>query len=741
MRIVLLLFFLIFSYTSYSQSSLFLKNGAIVTVSKNATLTIIGDVEAFDTGDTSNISPLGLIKIKGDWNNNGTGKLVDKSDGIIEFNGTAKQGITGNNAFYNLEINNLSGVSIASGNTILNNELTLTLGNFATGNSFTLRSTASKTARIAPILSGSISGDVTIQAFIENTGYDYRFLSMPVKSKTLNEWSDDFLMTGFIGTPYPAFNFVSVYYYDETEPGDKNARYDSATNVTNPVPMGIGVQAYLGATDVIVDVTGEIYSGGINFPVTFTDDLTQLIDQDGWNLLGNPYPSTIDWNSGAWTKLNINDAIYIYAGSQAAFQSYVNGVGANGGTQYIPSSQSFWVKAIGAPILISTENVKTNQEIGFIENNQEVLRLSLSNQTYSDEVVVRFNEEASPKFDNSWDAYKFRTNSSNPQLIAIQDLIEYSILSSSTDSLNVPIYFKMEVPISGNYSINVGSFPKNVSCLILEDLFTGRIENLRDSSSFNFYLSDTTNSPRFRLFASKIANFYTKNALCFGDSSELIINPNLNSLINLSWKQSLGSVTLLDSIQQLKSYKFANGIYHFETTNSNCAVQYDTIAIESPNEINTITYSLKDSGFATGKAWVNLRGGIAPYFIEWQTKPIQIGDTARNLNAGVYKLKIEDSNSCIKLDSIDVKGLITNIEELDLLRIEAFPNPFKEIITLSGIEALLDFKLFDIEGRVLKIGTLSKIQPTINVSHLGSGVYFLHLKNAEIILTLKIKKI
>lgn len=97
-------------------------------------------------------------------------------------------------------------------NTELNSELVLTLGNLTAAGKLILNATALKIARIAPIVTGSISGDVTIEAFVENEAYNYRFLSMPVQNKTLDECSDYTLMTGLIGTPFPTFNFNSVYF-------------------------------------------------------------------------------------------------------------------------------------------------------------------------------------------------------------------------------------------------------------------------------------------------------------------------------------------------------------------------------------------------------------------------------------------------------------------------------------------------------------------------------------------------
>jgi hypothetical protein len=53
----------------------------------------------------------------------------------------------------------------------------------------------------------------------------------------------------------------------------------------------------------------------------------------------------------------------------------------------------------------------------------------------------------------------------------------------------------------------------------MEDLFRGRIENLRDSSTYQFYFTDTTTVARFKLTASRVVNLNVNFATCFYDST------------------------------------------------------------------------------------------------------------------------------------------------------------------------------------------------------------------------------
>ena len=62
----------------------------------------------------------------------------------------------------------------------------------------------------------------------------------------------------------------------------------------------------------------------------------------GWNCLGNPFSSGLDWD--AITKpTGVDNAIYFTVNNTLA--SYVDGVSNNGATGLIPPMQGFFVKA------------------------------------------------------------------------------------------------------------------------------------------------------------------------------------------------------------------------------------------------------------------------------------------------------------------------------------------------------------------------------------------------------------
>jgi hypothetical protein len=70
------------------------------------------------------------------------------------------------------------------------------------------------------------------------------------------------------------------------------------------------------------------------------------VANDGWNLIANPYPSAIDWDAASgWNKVNVNNAVYIYQADLDQYSTYIAGVGVNGGSRFIASSQGFLCKS------------------------------------------------------------------------------------------------------------------------------------------------------------------------------------------------------------------------------------------------------------------------------------------------------------------------------------------------------------------------------------------------------------
>ena len=135
--------------------------------------------------------------------------------------------------------------------------------------------------------------------------------------------------------------------------------YPSSGNAAdNPLIPSAGYAALMigGSNPIIIEVSGPINQGDISFAVSFAES--------GWNLIGNPYPSTLDWSStSGWSSANLANAIYVRnnenGNSNSVIASFVDGVGTNGGTGLIATGQAFWVAAIGSnPSLTVNETAK-----------------------------------------------------------------------------------------------------------------------------------------------------------------------------------------------------------------------------------------------------------------------------------------------------------------------------------------------------------------------------------------------
>ena len=128
-------------------------------------------------------------------------------------------------------------------------------------------------------------------------------------------------------------------------PAQDGLTINPTTNVLVPW-HGYAVNFGSNAAPNTVDVTGVVNNGTLtvtlyNHNNTYTK---------GFNLIGNPYPSPIDWDAAAgWTKTNIDNALYYFKASTTdqyggTYSTYINGISATGGTtNIIPSMQGFFV--------------------------------------------------------------------------------------------------------------------------------------------------------------------------------------------------------------------------------------------------------------------------------------------------------------------------------------------------------------------------------------------------------------
>jgi hypothetical protein len=148
-------------------------------------------------------------------------------------------------------------------------------------------------------------------------------------------------------SPYP-----NVQVYDEALSIVNGAYYEgwlSRTGLGNNMQamQGFAIRTYAGAPYTI-DLTGAPRSGSKSIDITNTPSATP--SQDGWNFIGNPFPSPISWtNTNANNPGATTGSYYVFntTGEYTGNWGSYNGVtGTNGADDFIGTMQGFFVKSV-----------------------------------------------------------------------------------------------------------------------------------------------------------------------------------------------------------------------------------------------------------------------------------------------------------------------------------------------------------------------------------------------------------
>lgn len=439
------------------------------------------------------------------------------SAGTIELDGAATQVIPANaftgNLVQNLTINNEEGAALA-GELNLTAILLAAQGTFNTGGHLTLVSTATQTALIDGAGAGEVMGDVTMQRY-HATGFGYKYYSSPFQAATVNEFADDINL----GASFP-----TLYRFDENLTSNGWVRY---INTADPLRVGEGYAAQLGPSSApkTVDLTGVVNNGTVAFPLLYNHNMTYT---QGFNLVGNPYPSPIDWDAAnGWTRNNIDNAVYYFnAGATnqytGTYSSYINGISSDGTAgNVIAAMQGFFVHVSDGtyPVAASlgvNNNARVNNLVpDFRRRSPLTLPLLRLNAAFADEqkpadhLVVYFdNADASKGFDKEMDALKLmNTDSLVPNLYVVApgkaklSICAWTGLEDSSDIIPLGL----ETKRSGWVSFNMTSIERVPigKRVYLYDSKTGIYQDMKVNPKYRVFIETGEVHNRFFLVFSK----------------------------------------------------------------------------------------------------------------------------------------------------------------------------------------------------------------------------------------------
>jgi hypothetical protein len=303
----------------------------------------------------------------------------------------------------------------------------------------------------------------------------------------------------FISSPVMATTFGNVFPLNQTEVWVRE--YNETTGdwdnlaITNSPMVGKGYSVQMTQPQT------AIFSGVLNSSA-LTASLSKLnpssdVNRVGWNLLGNPFASAIDWDLTNHSA--IDGSVYVWNGS-----NYISWNGTIGALTdgIIPAQNAFFAKTIvdGATMTMPLSSRVHSSTPFYKSSVANMLELTAEGNSYSDKTFVHFNDQASVGFDNQYDAYKLTGIDSAPQL--------YSFISGEILSIN-------ELPIAGNEIVDLGfkcnangiytinatgtnNFSSNVP-IFLKDIKLNVIQDLKTNPvySFSYMTGDPEN--RFKI--------------------------------------------------------------------------------------------------------------------------------------------------------------------------------------------------------------------------------------------------
>ena len=651
---------------------------------------------------------------------------------------------------------NATGAITAASNLVITLSASSTLTNNGT---FTLASDANGSASIAAIPStSSVTGNISVQRYISGIR-GYRLVTSPVYTATANGnniYSINYLLnstyvsgTNFQTTATSKRGNPSMYLYRENMTpayttflnsnfrgiSDISAAPNYSINIDGGpfnIPVANGYLLFFrgglstatpyvsgsAAAATTVTAVGTLNQGSITFKDWFTPTNSKLsytstspVGTIGFNLVGNPYPSSIDWDKFSQTSSsngiygpNVATYVEMLNPTSGSYGVYYAGSGAsgplntNGASNVIPSGSGFFVVALNnAATLTFNENAKTTAQVtgasllmsttAQAQVNNQYLKLQMTKDSiHNENIVIRFNENAKTAFDFNADALYFRGFS------------PVSLSSSSSDHIALAIN---QQPLPKQSATRVGL-------------------NIAATESGTYTMSLKALAALPRLYDIWLMDNYRK------DSVDMRVNPSYLFDINTKDTTSLGRNRFVLVVRQNPAYAYKLLDFAANKVNN---VREVNVVWDTRNEGNYTRFTVERST-DNGETYQVL-GGVAA----GDQGTYSFIDKSPANGTNLYRLKQEDLNN-----NISYSGIVTiqyaNTNSIVSHNLSVYPNPASNTINLAISSQSTDAGTYNIRfvsstGLVVKEVTSSQASWQGNISNLMPGTYIVRVMNTK----------
>ncbi len=336
----------------------------------------------------------------------------------------------------------------------------------------------------------------------------WRLMSSPVKEIGYDSLLKDLWTQGFTGsdaesgdnTVYNWSESASQFQQVEGSDGDDN------------IQSGKGILVYAfddqdndGSGDGFpktIILEGNTKNSDESLSISFTD--TGDGANDGWNLVGNPYPYPINWAAASgWTKTNVDASFYIWNAADGEYQSH-NGIAGTLPDSLIAPGQGFWVKSnASGPSITLTPDVRSSGGQLLKQKPTPQIRFSLKGNEKSSSTIFTFDASATIAKD-PLDAYKLQSlKAEYLSLFSYSEegtVLDINALPfESEESISIDLDFSTggwpSGPISMELNWKRSSLPENWK-IELSDNQTGETIDLKGTSSYKFEMEAGASAKR-----------------------------------------------------------------------------------------------------------------------------------------------------------------------------------------------------------------------------------------------------
>ncbi len=281
------------------------------------------------------------------------------------------------------------------------------------------------------------------------------------------------------------------------------------TDLNTPLPLAAGFSAWIEAgKDTTISFHGKMNSDDIYLDGSqwSTPQLSYSGTNRGYNLVGNPFPSALDWDTGGWDTTNISGSIWVW-NPQISNYVYRNAQSQGSLTDgIIPRGQAFFIRAKNNNMYFTIPaSARVHSHVNYYKNSVEAdspyATIVCSKDEMKDEVWVSFSENATDNYDDGYDVEKLFSLAEAPQIWIAgnnNDLSIFSIPLPENATKIVPLHFKAGPSGIQRLKLDQTELMDDFD-ILLEDLTTATTINFKEQPVYEFQATSEQNTDRFRL--------------------------------------------------------------------------------------------------------------------------------------------------------------------------------------------------------------------------------------------------